>query len=260
MKARTCATSSKAVATEITRARSPARRMARPTLPDCAPHTPHQGAQKATMAGRPRREASDTTSPSRVRSATSGGVPRTWARVCQTPMPGMPETGSWPSARVMAGSEPSGLFGTCQRFEMTSIGATSVVVRSFRPADDAASATDRAGELVAEFPDSTTARRAFAVLRSWRAKCADRLKRYDRSHVGALEDVSVNGGTGGWYLLTYGPVPRDPDVQYFDAQGIAVVGSRIAMVEMVLAGQDYNYDAGKEPMVAAVQRAAAKLS
>ena len=63
------------------------------------------------------------------------------------------------------------------------------------------------------------------MLKSWREKCADRLTRYDRSEVGALEDVGVPGGTGGWYLLTYGPVPGDPDAGFFDAQGMAVVGS-----------------------------------
>jgi hypothetical protein len=41
---------------------------------------------------------------------------------------------------------------------------------------------------------------------------------------------------------------------------MAVVGSRIAMVSMVLAGQDYGYEPGQEPMVAAVQRAARLLS
>ena len=40
---------------------------------------------------------------------------------------------------------------------------------------------------------------------------------------------------------------------------MAVVGTRIAMVEMVLAGQDYNYEPGQEPMVAAVQRATDRL-
>jgi hypothetical protein len=60
--------------------------------------------------------------------------------------------------------------------------------------------------------------------------------------------------------VNYGPVPDDPDAQFFDAQGMAVVGSRIAMVEMVLAGQDYNYEAGQEPMVTALQHAAARLT
>ena len=32
------------------------------------------------------------------------------------------------------------------------------------------------------------------------------------------------------------------------------------MTSMVLAGQDYNYEPGQEPMVTAVKRAAAKLS
>ena len=155
--------------------------------------------------------------------------------------------------------EPRSLFGTCQQFGMDSIGATRLAVRDYVPGGRSAP-TDRAGELVAQFPDATTARRAFAVLVAWRKGCAKRLARYDRSEVGGLENVSVPGGTGGWYLLTYGPLRGDPDSQYFDAQGMAVVGSRIAMVEMVLGGQDYNYDIGHEPAVAAVQRAAARLS
>jgi hypothetical protein len=142
---------------------------------------------------------------------------------------------------------------------MGSIGATSVGLRSFKP-PAAAKNTDHGGELVAEFPDATTARRAFTVLTSWRKKCADQLSGFERSEVGKLENVSVPGGTGGWYLLTYAPVPGDPDAGFFDAQGMAVVGSRIAMVELILAGQDYNYEPGQEPMVTAVQRAAAKLS
>ena len=156
---------------------------------------------------------------------------------------------------------PSRSFGTCQRFAVTSIGAERAVVRRFRPAvTDPSARFDRAGELVAQFPDNLTARRAFAVLKAWRARCADRLARYARPRVGALEDVPVDAGTGGWYLLTYGPVRGDRNAQFFDAQGMAMVGSRIAMLSMVLAGQDYNYEAGKEPMVTAVQRAAQLLS
>jgi hypothetical protein len=155
--------------------------------------------------------------------------------------------------------EPRTLFGTCQRFAMTSIGATSVAHRTFLPAGPGPG-TDRAGELVAEFPDAATARRAFAVLRSWRATCSDRLKSRHRVRIGNLQDVGVDGGTAGWYLATYGPVPGDRDAEYFDAQGMAVVGGRIAMMEMILAGQDYDYEPGQEPMVAALQRAATKLS
>ncbi len=172
-------------------------------------------------------------------------------------VPGFNQEFRW-RAGATRDAEPTRPFGTCQRFALASIGAESVAVRGFRPADRSAT-TDTAGELVAQFPDATTARRAYAVLTSWRKSCADRLARYDTSDVGRLESVRVPGGTAGWYLLTYAPVPNDPDAQWFDAQGMALVGDRIAMVELILAGQDYNYGAGEEPMVAALQRAAARL-
>jgi hypothetical protein len=96
------------------------------------------------------------------------------------------------------------------------------------------------------------------VLKSWRQQCADRLP--GKPHrVGALQGVSVSGGTGGWYLLGYPDPGGDPNADVFDAQGIAVVGTRIAMLELRNVGQDYDYPAGHEPMVAAVQRAAGRL-
>ncbi len=171
-------------------------------------------------------------------------------------VPGFNDDFRWTEGRTRS-QEPQKPFGTCQRFAMTSIGATDVAVRDYLPGTGGTQ--DRASELVAEFPDSTTARRAFAVLKAWRAQCADQLGRFKTSEVGDLQDVSVASGTGGWYLLTYGPVAGDPDAAFFDAQGLAVVGTRIAMVEMVLVGQDYNYEAGQEPMVAAVQRASDRL-
>jgi hypothetical protein len=156
--------------------------------------------------------------------------------------------------------EPSASFGTCQRFGLLAIGAERVVVRRYRPPADASTTHDRAGELVATFPDAATARRAYAVLDSWRAGCADRLQRYRKREVGAVRDVPVGSGQAGWYLLTYGPVTGDPDARLFDAQGAALVGSRIALVSLVLAGQDYDYPAGREPMATALQRAARKIS
>jgi hypothetical protein len=155
------------------------------------------------------------------------------------------------------GREPRRLVGTCQKFPLTSIGATQVAYRSFDPP---ARSLDSAEQLVAEFPDETTARRAWAVLTSWRAQCKSRLRGYRTSQVGALKPVGVDGGDGGWYLLVYGPAPGDPDSGVFDAQGMAVVGSRISMIELKSVGQDYDYPPGKEPMVSAVQQAAAKLS
>lgn len=171
-------------------------------------------------------------------------------------VPGFNDEFRW-AAGATRTREGRALFGTCQRFAVTSIGATSVAVRDFHPAQAGQlNPPDAAGELVAELPDSATARRAFAVLTSWHQQCRDRVPA--RGRVGTLRDVPVDGGTGSWYLITY-PSRTSRDDAFFDAQGMAVVGSRIAMVKLRLLGQDYNYEPGQEPMVAALQRAAARL-
>jgi hypothetical protein len=217
----------------------------------------------ATPSDAPSTTASTSTPPSPSMEATSSQTARPKAGplrrrlLTAAEVPGFNDQFGWKPGGTRPG-EPAGLFGTCQRFDLSSIGATRTVTRGYRP--EPAESRDVAGELVAEFPDDATARRAFEVLKSWRAKCADRLRGKDRPKVGGLQEVTVTGGTGAWYLLTYKPVQGDPDAQWFDAQGMAMVGSRIALVKLALAGLDYNYDAGKEPMVAAVQRAAAKLS
>ena len=162
----------------------------------------------------------------------------------------------WREAGTSTG-EPKRLFGTCQLFTMTSIGAERVAVRHYLPAGAGSSrAGDRAGELLATFPDENTARRAFAVLEAWRGRCADRLAGHRNRVVGDSQDVPVAGGTGAWYLLTYGPVKGHPDARYLDAQGIAVVGRRIAILSMVKIGEHYGYEPGHEPMVATLRRAA----
>jgi len=176
-------------------------------------------------------------------------------------MPGFNAEFRWKDGRTQNG-EPAKRFGTCQRFPMTSIGAERTVVRTYVPGPK--QSHDLAGELVASFPDEMTARRAFEVLKYWRARCAGELPGQELRRVGRLQDVPLGRGSGtgigAWYLLTYGPVASDPDAVWFDAQGIALVGSRIAVVKLAVAGQDYNYEAGQEPMVTAVKRAAAKLS
>src|SRR3954449_10778740 len=172
-------------------------------------------------------------------------------------LPGFNDEFQWHAGRTRSG-EHQHPFGTCQRFELSDIGALRSVVRTFRP--PGAGSHDIGRQLVAAFPDDATARRAFEVLKSWRTTCGDRLAEHDHSHVGRLQSVSLANGTGAWFLLSYGPVPSDADAQWYDAQGMALVGSRIALVRLAMVGQDYNYDAGEEPMVAAVQRAAARLS
>lgn len=172
-------------------------------------------------------------------------------------VPGFNEEYTW---RTVATRDDEGKrpFGTCQKFPMTSIGATRVVAREYAGVGD--DPTSSAGHLVAEFADRATARRAYEVARSWRDSCEEELREYDRVDVNPFEPVSTTDAEGGWYLLVYGPVEGgSPDEGYFDAQGLALSGKRVALLQMRMLGQDYNYPAGREPMVAAVRTAAARL-
>lgn len=170
-------------------------------------------------------------------------------------VPGFNEEFTW-SELATEPSEPADLAGVCHKFEMTSLGAEEVAYRTYQPdsGEDPA-----ASELVAQFPDEATAARAHEVLLSWRKDCAKTIKGFQRVDVGDLEDVSTDQGTGSWYLLIYGPAEGDPDSGYFDAQGIAMVGNRIAVLTLTAIGQDYNYPAGDEPMVTGVRAAASRL-
>jgi hypothetical protein len=172
-------------------------------------------------------------------------------------VPGFTAQYTWKEG-VTRGREPRRLLGPCDRFSLTSIGATSTAYRSYLPTDSGKA--DTAAELVATFPDRTTAARALSVLKSWRGSCQSRLQRYDEVSVGDLQEVPLAGGTGAWYLLAYGPVPSAPDLSYVDAEGMAQVDSTIALVSMRMVAPADSNSRGEEPMVAALRSAAGKLA
>jgi hypothetical protein len=172
-------------------------------------------------------------------------------------LPSFNEQLSWRETGT-ADTEPKQLFGTCQKFAFTSIGAMEVAVRDYEPASGTAPASG--GELVAEFADPKTAQRAYEVLKSWRGTCD--LSDYRVHDVHELQSVPVDqpDAAADWYLLVYGPPKDDTNAGYFDAQGFARVGNRIAAVALRVVGQDYDYQPGHEPMVDALHSAAARLS
>ncbi|MGH3330495.1 MAG: hypothetical protein ACRDPJ_04230 [Nocardioidaceae bacterium] len=226
--------------------------VASPTVSAAAP-SPAQTSSSAAVSPTP--TPSETESAVQTQQAAPPEqIPTKDRLLTAEEVPGFNDEFTWSAGatRMREGNRP---FGTCHKFAMASIGATKVAVRDFAPAEKAEAT---AANLVAEFADEATAKRAFAVLKSWREQCGEELRSHDRSDVGSLQDVPVPpGATGGWYLLTYGPAGGDES--YFDAQGLTRVGTRISLLELRLFGQDYNYPAGKEPMVAAVSTAAGKL-
>lgn len=165
-------------------------------------------------------------------------------------VPGLNASWVWQDGTTEpASAEP---FGQCAVVDLASIGAVEVIERTYFAPDDS---DDYAAEQIASFPDSATAARAAAVLKGWHKKCRSTVGR-PGTRVGPLTSVAVPEGSGSWYLLSY---PEGRDEGRFHAFGTAVSGTRIAVLIIENGGQDYNYPAGSEPMVAMVQAAAARI-
>jgi hypothetical protein len=205
----------------------------------------------AVGTGQPSASGSAPAQPSTT--ATQVGRPRLRDRLLGAEqVPGFNDRFRWTEGRTRVREVPDP-FGTCHRFAMTSIGASKVVVRDYLPRRAGADGT--ASALVAKFPDTMTAKRAYAVLTAWRGQCEEELSEHPTRDVGPLRSVTVPRGVAGWYLLTYGPAGDDPESGYFDAQGLTRVGTRVAVLQMRSVGQDYSYPAGQEPMVTFTRRA-----
>jgi len=145
-------------------------------------------------------------------------------------------------------------FGFCAKADLGSIGATEVFERSYFPPDDS---DDNAAEQVAEFPDANTAARAWAVLKSWHDRCASSVQEDINLRARPLVPVPVTAGSGRWYLLSW--QAANEETGRFEAFGMVLNGTRIAVLRMDNSGQDYNYPAGQEPMVGMVTAAAGWL-
>lgn len=157
-------------------------------------------------------------------------------------VPGLNAEWQWQDGDT--GTPTTDPFGACAKADLLSIGASDVVARTYFPPDDS---DDNAAEQIAEFPDANTAARAWAVLKSWHDQCAKTAADHPGLKVRALKPVAVDAGDARWYLLSWNPAGEETG--RFEAIGMVLNGSRIAVLRMDTSGQDYNYPAGQEPMV-----------
>lgn len=159
------------------------------------------------------------------------------------------------SAWTQANDGPAGTesFGACQKFDLASIGATSVHERTFTSGTGASAIT--AGQQLADFPDPKTVFRANQVLTAWQKDCKSRLKG-EFVKVWPISAVTLPHDQGWWYLAS----TESDGVGHFHSTGVVTAGAQIALLTMTHEGQDHIYPAGKDPMVLAVKAAAAKLN
>ena len=194
-----------------------------------------------------------TESASPTPTETGGSTPSgpSAALLSPTEFPQLNEASAWTEKSTgEAGETP---FGLCQKFDLPSIGATSVLERTLETGTG--SSASSAGQQVADFADSQTAVRAMKVVRSWQSDCASRVTG-TRVEVGAIRPVSVSAGTAWTYLVSY----VNSGEGQFHSFGLVMNGTQLSLLRLDHPGQDHNYEPGQEPMELAVKAAATKLA
>jgi hypothetical protein len=104
-------------------------------------------------------------------------------------------------------------------------------------------------QVVAQFVDEQGATQAYDVLQAWLGRCAGQgaTKGFDRVEAPTGYTPVRAGAQSGWALLLYGPVPRDPDAAFFEAQSLVRLGDTLSWVVWTQIGEDYNYAPGQTP-------------
>jgi hypothetical protein len=217
-------------------------RSSQPSTPEPTPSTqsdePSPTPTQATATPSP--------TPSATPPPTEAGTPA-GALLSAAELPQLNETSPWAEGRTGTASERP--FGLCQKFDLLSVGAMSAIERTYT------SGKDTAGELVAEFPDAQNTVRASKVIEAWQRDCKSQLEGAANVTVGGFADVAVPRGKGSWYLVSF----ERRGSGHFHSLGLVVSGSRMALIRMDHAGQDHNYEAGKDPMELALKAVSARL-
>lgn len=211
-----------------------------PTTESASTATPTASASSAPTSPAPDPDSS----PRRARQAQ---IPR-------SELPGFNEQWRWTDSKQVKDAK-----SLCMRSPLTSIGAVNQVSTKFGNAD---TMTATAVQITGVFPDEHTALTATAVLTAWHDKCGAfateevGLKRVD---VSDIRSVPTSVGSGRQWMVTYRPVPGEPDSVWFNSEGFIRDGDTITYLAYKSAGQDYNYPAGQEPIDRALVVAASYL-
>jgi len=219
-----------------------------------SPDTPETGDSPVTQPSSS--PSASSTTPTPTASSPPEATPLTDRLLPTGEVPGLNAGWRWQDGDT--GEPTSEPFGFCAQSapgaDLLSIGATDVVQRTYFPADDS---DDNASEQVAEFPDARTANTAWSVLAAWHKRCGRTISADIGLRVRPFVSVPVTAGSARWYLLSWQPAGEETG--RFEAFGMVLSGTRIAVLRMDNGGQDYDYPAGQEPMVGMVRGAAGWL-
>jgi hypothetical protein len=95
------------------------------------------------------------------------------------------------------------------------------------------------------------------VLQSWHDQCKQRAADHPGLRVRKLVDLP-GSGQARWYLLSW--TPAGEETGRFEAFGMTLDGTRIALLRIDNSGQDHDYPPGREPMAGMLAAAAAWIA
>ncbi|GAA3667739.1 hypothetical protein GCM10022237_29510 [Nocardioides ginsengisoli] len=165
-------------------------------------------------------------------------------------------------------------FQLCAEQSMTGLGATATFGRTFElrgtlpdaPAGPAAGSFLQ--ETVAAFPSPAAARKAYNQVVAWVQNCGPRAKGQGypdyRTFDPRSADPAVPDGEATIIESQYGPLPdnlADGISKFIGETGLVLVGDRLAVIDSVVVGSDYNFlpEDGGTPVERMVPKAAARL-
>jgi len=202
-------------------------------------------------------EPTETSVPPDDDPSDSAGGRAKRAQIPAAKLPGFNDQWTW--VKESSGPGPGqDVPSVCMKSSLTAIGGVNEYRTDFNsPLDDNSWAVQQ----TVVFPDDLTAKTSQSVLEAWQAKCAQQAKSLGlkKVQVGQISEVTTPVGAGQQWLVTYRPVPGDPNAAWLQAEGFVRDGDTLTYLVMTTAGQDYNYEPGQEPMAQALIVAAKRL-
>ncbi|MBA3232422.1 MAG: hypothetical protein H0T17_00500 [Propionibacteriales bacterium] len=230
-----------------------------PTTSPDSPTTPGDTTADATPASASTQAQQSTPPPTTSASppASTADARSRAAQIRAKNLPGFNSEWVWDRAKTVGGPGPHPP-PVCSRSSLISIGGVVATRTDF---GSSLSEQATAIQVTAVFPDQQTALTAQSVLIAWHDRCQRRLKQegYQSPRVSNMSDISTDADAAKQWLVTYRPVPGDPESVWFHAEGFVRRGDAITFLVIRTAGQDYNYPRGGEPMDRALELAARRL-
>lgn len=177
-------------------------------------------------------------------------------------LPGYNDITGWKTTSTAPGDGQAAV-SICQQSSLAGLGAVDVWKRDYtstidyppNTTPDPKAVPGYTGISIAQFADDGSAQDAYDEMRSWMDECSG-----DGRSVSRLGSVTVAGGSGKTFLVTFPAGAGNRDESVIDGEAVGLFGSRVVLIAQTSRGKDYNYPAGQTPIDGALQAALTRLA